>query len=104
MVYAQVFKKNQIVTWLIKAMTNTGKIFQKTFHTKTPKFWSSDLLWVASIVTKIDASKYYFVIINFKNVVGTLGDSVTGYSFWDWLRNCQVVADMEIFLQPSHYY
>ena len=73
MVYPQVFYNFffRIVTWLIKAMTNTSNNGYLTFffHTKTPKFWSIDLLWAAWILSKINAPKYFFVIVNFKNVV-----------------------------------
>ena len=58
-------------------MTNTGNK-HICFHTKTPNFWSIDLLWAASIISKINAPKYYFVIVNFKNGVETLGDSLRG--------------------------
>ena len=98
-VYAQIFCQKtsryfilffRIVTWLFRAMTNSSNNGYLTFffHTKTPKFWSIDLLWAASIISKIDEPKYCFVMVNFKNVVETLWDK--GQSISEWIYEVNV--------------
>ena len=95
-IFGEIFFKNWL-TWLIKAMTNTGNNGYLTFFSY--KYSQILIHWpplgglhylkkgnCSEKTVPLNEPKYYFVIVNFKNVVKTLPGTFLGPFFVEKCR------------------